>query len=135
MSGIENINQLLSELEPKLNDGKYVFVSAQSLEDIPINKLICLFREKEGITIIINQSTADELNLSYTFIAAWITLSVHSSLNAIGLTAAISTALTNEGISCNVVAGFYHDHIFVDHKDASRAIDALKKLTLRKDNS
>ena len=92
-----------------------------SLDDV-----LMLFKEQEGYTIILKQDLADTYNLSYTYISAWITLSVHSSLEAVGLTAAFSSVLSNEGISCNVVAAFYHDHIFVDQKDLARAMRVLK---------
>jgi hypothetical protein len=72
---------------------------------------------------------ADKLKLDYSFIASWITLTVHSSLDAVGLTAAFSRALSDEGISCNVVAAFYHDHIFVDRKDAEKAMQVLSRFS------
>ncbi len=87
------------------------------------------FREEEGITIIIRKEMADSLSLAYSFVAAWITLTVHSSLSAVGLTASFSKALAEKGISCNVVAAFYHDHIFVDKKDAEMAMKVLAELS------
>ena len=87
------------------------------------------FKEAEGFTIILTKQTADNLQLHYTFIAAWITLTVHSSLQAVGLTAAFSTALSQAGISCNVVAAFYHDHIFVAKVDTEKAIAVLHQLS------
>jgi hypothetical protein len=90
---------------------------------------VCLFREQEGVTVILERSVADNLQLSYNFIAAWITLTVHSSLSAVGLTAAFSGALAHEGISCNVVAAFYHDHIFVAEEDAARAMAVLQNMS------
>ena len=68
---------------------------------------------------------ANQLNLNYSFIASWISLTIHSSLEAVGLTAAFSKALADNGISCNVVAAFYHDHIFVDQKDAKKVMMIL----------
>mgnify|MGYP002393580319 CR=1 FL=1 len=83
----------------------------------------------EGYTVIADKQLADRLNLDYNFIAAWITLTVHSSLQAVGLTAAFSRALADENISCNVMAGYFHDHIFVDERDADKALTVLKKLS------
>jgi hypothetical protein len=72
---------------------------------------------------------ADSLNLAYIFCASWITLTVHSSLHAVGLTAAFSKRLADRDISCNVIAGYYHDHIFVDKKDKDKAIEILNKFS------
>lgn len=60
---------------------------------------------------------------------SWITLSVHSSLEAIGLTAAFSNALSEHEISCNVVAAYYHDHIFIDKKDTVKAMEILSSFS------
>ncbi|WP_367180401.1 ACT domain-containing protein [uncultured Muriicola sp.] len=79
--------------------------------------------------MIIKKELADAKNLKYSFVAAWITLTVHSSLEAVGLTAAFSSALSEQGISCNVVAAFFHDHIFVDKKDAEKAMEILNKFS------
>lgn len=87
------------------------------------------FREDEGVTVIIRKEIADQMKLEYSFVASWITLTVHSSLEAVGLTAAFANALSDEGISCNVVAAFYHDHIFVDSKKSLKAVDILKQLS------
>ena len=115
-------------MTPTLNSGEYVFVSVQNLNEIPINDVVSHFREKEGVTIIIEKSKAEALKLNYSYTAAWITLNVHSSLNAVGLTAAFSKKIANHGLSCNVVAGFYHDHIFVEHKDANKALEVLRNI-------
>jgi len=53
---------------------------------------------------------------------------VHSSLEALGLTAAVSAALTEAHISCNVLAGFHHDHLLVPVADADRALEILHEL-------
>ncbi len=74
------------------------------------------------------QSVADARSLPYDFVAGWITLQVHSALDAVGLTAAFSTALAEHGISANVVAGYYHDHLLVPIDDVDRALAALREL-------
>ncbi|WP_183577155.1 ACT domain-containing protein [Mucilaginibacter sp. X5P1] len=128
MSGETDLSTLLKNMTPLLHDGDYAFCTISSLTNIEINEIIASFKEIEGITLILKKETADKLKLNYGYIAAWITLTVHSSLEATGLTAAFATALANEGISCNVVAAYYHDHIFVAKKDAVRAMAALERL-------
>jgi len=129
MSGETNLQTLLRTISPKLNEGDYVFCTSLTLDNINPKEIIGLFKEEEGWTIILTKTQADSLGLGYTYIAAWITLTIHSSLEAVGLTAAFATALSNEGISCNVVAAYFHDHIFVAKEDAERALVALQKLS------
>lgn len=125
MEKVTDLSKLIRGMSPKLHQGEFVFVSVKSVDKIDRNDTVCEFKEEEGTTLVLEKSKADELGLSYDFVAAWITLKIHSSLEAVGLTAAFSTALTKNNISCNVIAGFYHDHIFVNHKDAQKAMDVL----------
>ena len=129
MAGENNLEVLLKTMEPYLNEGDYVFCTINDLASINQVELLFYFREKEGITIAVRKEFADKSKLEYSMIMAWITLTVYSSLNAVGLTAAFSTALAKQNISCNVVAGFYHDHIFVAKKDALKAIDTLRNFS------
>jgi hypothetical protein len=129
MTGEKDLDKLLKTMKPTLNVGDYVFCTTKNLNEIDFTKIILFFREVEGFTIVVEKQFADKLQLNYTFIASWITLTVHSSLEAVGLTAAFSKALTNEKISCNVVAGYYHDHIFVDRKDAEVAMTVLNRFS------
>lgn len=129
MTGETNLAQLLKNMNPKQNPGQYVFCVVNTLKDAAELNPVCIFQEKEGVTVIIPKQQADENILFYPAVCAWITLTVHSSLEAVGLTAAISKALTDANISCNVVAAYHHDHIFVPVKDAERAMKVLKSLT------
>lgn len=123
-----NSNMLIKNLAPKLNEGQFVFISTKNPVDISISEILCQFKEKEGISIIMERGLADEKGLSYNYVAAWITLTVYSSLEAVGLTAKVSAALAKAGISCNAVAAFHHDHIFVPYRDADRVLSILRKL-------
>ena len=116
-------------MKPELNTGEYVFCTVDSLESAGALNPLCVFQEQEAVTVIISKPKADEASLPSSVICAWITLTVHSSLEAVGLTAAVSRALTDANISCNVVAAYYHDHIFVPVRDAKRAMDVLLELT------
>lgn len=110
-----------------------MFSTVINPDEISRTDTLCEFREEEGITIIIEKSKADKYKLPYNYIASWITLSVHSSLEAVGLTAAFSSELANHGISCNVVAGYYHDHIFVDQRDERKAMKVLENMSKNPD--
>lgn len=123
---VSDLAQLLATMQPELNEGTYVFSSVQADRDVSQLVPLATFREREGLTIIIDEPTALREGLPVLFRAAWITLNVHSDLEAVGLTAAVADALTRARISCNVVAAAFHDHIFVP---AERARDALAQLT------
>jgi len=129
MTGKTNLEDIVKEMNPILNNGEYVFVSVKDVSKIKREETICEFKEKEGTAIIIEKSRADELNLKYEFVASWITLEVHSSLEAVGLTALFSQELAKHEILCNVIAGYFHDHIFVDTKNAEKAISVLHQLS------
>jgi hypothetical protein len=129
MNGETDLATILKTLKPEHIAGDYVFCVADDLTKVNLNDVVFFFREKEGITIVVRKELADNLRLNYSFVAGWITLTVHSSLEAVGLTAAFSKALSDEGISCNVVAAFYHDHIFVNKKDVENAMKALTDLS------
>jgi len=129
MSGETDLAKLLQGMKPELNDGEFVFCTVDSFQHAATLNPVCIFQEQEGITIILPKYQADDASLPYSVICAWITLTVHSSLEAVGLTAAVSKALTEANISCNVVAAYYHDHVFVPVQDAQQAMDVMLQLT------
>jgi hypothetical protein len=127
VTGLTDLDEMIATLEPVLRDGEYVFVSvsADAARLLPAEASI---REDEGVTVVLLREHADAAGLGYDFVARWISLTVNSSLAAVGLTAAFSTALGEAGISCNVLAAYHHDHILVPAGDAQRAMDALREL-------
>ena len=128
MKAETNLQLLIKNMRPELQAGEYVFAKVTDISRVNTGRIISFFKEKEAYTVIAEKSIADEWKLSYEYTAAWITLTVHSSLEAVGLTAAFSKALADAGISCNVVAAYHHDHIFVNVKDAAKAMQVLQKM-------
>ncbi|MFJ5861667.1 ACT domain-containing protein [Pseudarthrobacter sp. NPDC092439] len=130
MSGEMNLQALLAGMRPMQRHGEFVYVLWP--HGRPLTPGIeAAVREAEGLTVVLPRSVADAEGLSYDFVAAWITLEVHSALEAVGLTAAVSRALTEAGISCNVLAGFHHDHLLVPVAQAPRALQELAALSSR----
>jgi hypothetical protein len=129
MSGVTDLAELLETMEPALAEGRFVYacVPEGALTAALLRAAIGLFWEAEGVTLILPAGAAAGLSASPPM--RMITLTVHSSLEAVGLTAAFAAALTREGISANVVAAFHHDHIFVPERDAGRAMEALRALS------
>lgn len=130
MPGEMNLEKLLDTMSPVLLAGEYVFCSfpqAQYGDWAELEPIACVV-EGEGLTLVIPRSLADASHLSYEAIFRAITLTVHSSLDAVGLTAAFSAKLAEHNISANVIAGYFHDHIFVQADVAEQAHKALNEL-------
>jgi len=128
---ISDLSELLRSLRPELNPGTFVFTSVPPGTDLTPLAPIASLREAEGLSLILAEDVAQAAALPIHFRAAWITLTVHSALAAVGLTAALATALSEASISCNVVAGTFHDHLFVPVESAAEAMRVLEGMTTR----
>lgn len=130
MTGETDLQTLIAQMRPMLDPEPYVFCTFanRTFQDLVDYEAIGLFAETEGTTAILPVERARELGLADAEWFRRITLTVHSSLEAVGLTAAIAAALTKEGISANVVAAYFHDHVFVPADRADDALDALRNL-------
>lgn len=116
MAGMTDLQQMLDSLTVRRRVGEFVFVLVPTVQRAVELRPEAVIREDEGVTAVIERSTADQAGLAYDYVAAWLTLEVHSSLEAVGLTAAFSAVLGSAGISCNVLAGLHHDHLLVQHQ-------------------
>lgn len=130
MVGITDLKVLLKSMEPKPVKGEFVFctVSEENFSMLRATPLL-LFREEEGITLILEREIADANSLPYSHVWGLITLTVHSDLTAVGFLAAITNKLTGAGISVNVVSAYYHDHLFIPIERVDEAMQLLKELS------
>lgn len=125
--GEHDLDRLLTGLDPLLRPGHYVYARASA---IPAGVTpVVTVAEDEGLTLVCAREEADAAGLHYDFTAAWITLRVHSALDAVGLTAAVARHLAESGLTCNVVAGYHHDHLFVPFEEGQRAVRLLNELS------
>jgi hypothetical protein len=129
-SGEAALGTLLREMQPMLCSDPYTFCVIQHRADLPPQlRVFATVHEEEGITIIAPEIDVIQSGLSGSGSWARISLNIHSALSAVGLTAAVSGALAAVGISANVLAGHYHDHLFVPWKRRQQAFSVLKQLT------
>ncbi|MFD7554857.1 MULTISPECIES: ACT domain-containing protein [unclassified Streptomyces] len=135
MSGESDLRKLLSGMRPELNDGAYVFCTVPGTAVPAGTAPVATIREHEGLTLVLRQEEADAAGLAYDYTAGWITLRVHSALDAVGLTAAFAAELGAHGLSCNVIAGYHHDHLFVEADRAAEAVAVLEGLAERSADS
>ena len=129
MSAETDLQRLLAYMQPELLEGEFVFCSIHptAFDQLRVHP-IGWFREAEGITLIFERSIADNEGLAYEFIARMITLNIHSSLEAVGFIAAITSKLAGAGISANTISAYYHDHLFVPTDRANTAMKLLDEL-------
>jgi uncharacterized protein len=130
MTGETELKKLIAEMHPALGESEYVFCSVkpEDADHLPFTPR-GIFREPEGNTLIITERQARDSNLPFESTWACITLTVHSSLLAVGFLAAILDRLAQAGISVNPVSAYYHDHLFVPWESRRKAMDALEELS------
>lgn len=127
MAGETDLGKMLATLTVTRREGTYVFVTVD--EPVPLGDGVdAVLRESEGVTVVATVAAAERHGWTWGFEAAWLTLDVHSALEAVGLTAAFSAALGDADIPCNVLAGFHHDHLLVPVDRADDAIGCLQSL-------
>ena len=132
MLGERNLATLLQNMKPEMHDGVFVFCSIPADEEIPAALgPVHIFREREGTTLVVRREEAEGAGLPHQFTSRLITLSVHSSLEAVGFLAAITGRLAEAGISVNVVSAYYHEHLFVPEHRADEALRLLLDMSLR----
>ena len=124
MAGETDLAALIRRMEPALHDDEFVFCTAAAA---PAGiDAVAMFREREGLTLVCRRAEADRWGLRQAFPCRLITLNVHSSLEAVGFLAAVTTELARHGIGVNVVSAFYHDHLFIASDQAERAMAILR---------
>ena len=130
MSGERDLAKLLQDMKPEMHDGVFVFCSIPADKEIPAAlRPVHLFREREGTTLVVRREEAESAGLAYQFASRLITLTVHSSLEAVGFLAAITGRLAEAGISVNAVSAYYHDHLFVPEHRADEALQLLQNMS------
>lgn len=125
---ITDLALLLRALAPRLNPGTYAYCVVPHGTDVSALAPVAMVAEAEGVTLVLREEEAEAAGVPVRFRAAWITLTVPSALDAVGLTAAFASALARAGVGCNVVAGAHHDHLFVPVAQAETAMAALRAL-------
>lgn len=128
---VRDLAVLLQSLSPALHPGAYVYCCLPLDAELADLRPVVTVWEPEGRTLVLEEAQARDAGLQILYRAAWLTLTVHSDLQAVGLTAAVAQALAAEGLSCNVVAGAHHDHLFVPFEEADRALRSLQALQAR----
>jgi hypothetical protein len=132
MSGECDLAKLLQNMKPEMSEDVFVFCSISDERTIPATlNPVLIFREREGTTFVVQREKAESAALSYQFVSRLITLTVHSSLEAVGFLAAITARLAHAGISANAVSALYHDHLFVPEHRADEALQLLQDIAKR----
>ena len=125
MAGLRDLAILLRTMQPVLHAEPYGYGFVAAGQSVPEGEVFARIVEDEGTALIAPQAALAAMGIAAPEAWARISLTVQSDLAAVGLTAALATALAAQGISANVVAGFHHDHIFVPWERGTDAMRAL----------
>ncbi len=130
---IRDTQAMLANMTPALKDGEFVFCATTDADVIARALPLALgsFKEEEAVTLILGRAEAATLGFAAAMPMRRIVLEVFSSLDGVGLTAAVAGALAAAGIPCNMVAAFHHDHVFVPADMAERALAVLRDVQKR----
>lgn len=128
MAAVRDRGAMIRGMAPVLDPETWHFVTVTDVSVIADTSPLATFVEEEGLSLILSAADAGHAGLSTDMPMARITLTVHSALDGVGLTAAVASALADAGIPCNMVAAFHHDHAFVPLADAPRALAILQDL-------
>ncbi len=130
MAGLDNLEETLRSMVVSCDEVKYGFATVKSTKSIVLEDLQATFKEQEGLAIIAPKDVLEAKGIKYEGPFAKITIDVHTSLEMVGLTAALATELTKNDVSANVVAAYFHDHIFVQYDLRQKAMDAINYLKI-----
>lgn len=123
--GETHLDTLIQSMQPVMHDEVFVFATVPTDFDWLSMNPVMVFKESEGVTLILNQAVSEAAGINVEFPCRMITLNIHSSLDAVGFLARITTTLAGLDMGVNPVSGFYHDHLFVPAEKAAEALDAL----------
>jgi hypothetical protein len=125
---VRDTRAMIAGMRPALQPGLFVFCTTADQPSQWVPHALASFREAEGLSLVLPLEMAAKAGFDVSMPMCQITLTVHSALDGIGLTAAVAGALTEIGVPCNMIAGYHHDHVFVPHPDADKALECLTAL-------
>ena len=128
MAGETDLRTILKSLTVVTRPGRFTFVAVSDAVSLG-DGIEAVIREDEATTAVVTTEFARANGWPVEFEATWLTLDVHSALEAVGLTAAVAAVLAEAGIPCNVIAGYYHDHLLVPADRAAAAVIAIESLS------
>jgi hypothetical protein len=128
MTDQANLSEVFKALTVSCDDITYGFVSVENTQFKFEEGMIGTFQEKEGVTIVATNEYLAKNGLQPEALFAKLTVEIETSLQMVGLTALLATKLAENNISANVIAGYFHDYIFVQYDMRQKALEVLNAL-------